>query len=41
MTPPVGIRQKLDEEMRFHVDLETQKNIRLGMSPGDRAASAK
>ncbi len=25
--------QELDEELRFHLEMETQKNIELGMSP--------
>ncbi len=38
-----AVERDLDDELRFHVDLETDKNIRAGMAPADarrRAALA-
>jgi putative ABC transport system permease protein len=32
--------QRLDEEIRFHVDMQTEKNLALGMSPADARAAA-
>src|SRR3712207_8423504 len=34
------IEERLDEEIRFHVDMQTEKNRRLGMSPEDARAAA-
>src|SRR3712207_1403364 len=31
---------RLAEEIRFHVDMETEKNVRLGMSPADARSAA-
>jgi putative ABC transport system permease protein len=33
MFSPRSTEQALDEEIRFHLDQETEKNVRLGMSP--------
>ena len=27
------VEQELDEELRFHLEMETEKNVRAGMSP--------
>jgi putative ABC transport system permease protein len=32
--------RELNAEVRFHVDMETEKNIKLGMSPGDARLKA-
>lgn len=32
--------QRLDEEIRFHVDMQTGKNVRLGMTADDARAAA-
>ncbi|MFN2567457.1 MAG: ADOP family duplicated permease [Gemmatimonadaceae bacterium] len=34
------MEQRLDEEIQFHVDMQTEKNLRLGMSPADARAAA-
>jgi hypothetical protein len=31
----------LNSEVRFHIEMETEKNIRLGMSPDDAAAGRR
>ncbi|HEY2290293.1 MAG TPA: permease prefix domain 1-containing protein [Thermoanaerobaculia bacterium] len=31
---------KMDEEIRFHIDMQTEKNIRLGMSPEEARRAA-
>jgi putative ABC transport system permease protein len=43
MTRLGSIEQGLDEEIRFHIDRQTEKNIRLGMTPDEarRAATAR
>jgi hypothetical protein len=35
MTRLGSIEQGLDEEIRFHIDRQTEKNIRLGMTPDE------
>jgi len=25
--------ERLDEEVRFHIDMQTERNIRMGMTP--------
>ncbi|HEY4219021.1 MAG TPA: ABC transporter permease [Gemmatimonadaceae bacterium] len=30
---PISARRDLDDEIRFHIELETEKNLALGMSP--------
>ncbi len=30
-----AVERELDEELAFHLDMETQKNLRAGMSPGE------
>ena len=32
---PSAADQSLSDEIRFHIDLETEKNVRLGMSPDE------
>ena len=32
--------KEIDEELRFHVQMETEKNIKLGMSPQDARLKA-
>ncbi|NIU75927.1 MAG: hypothetical protein GWN71_20875, partial [Gammaproteobacteria bacterium] len=34
------VERDMDEEMRFHVDLETEENIRVGMKPGEARRAA-
>src|SRR5689334_20567611 len=31
---------ELDEEIRFHIDMQTEKNVRLGMSPAEARRAA-
>jgi predicted permease len=33
--PPSAADQALSDEIRFHIDLETEKNVRLGMNPDE------
>ena len=37
MTRLGSLEQGLDEEIRFHIDRQTEKNISRGMSPKRRA----
>ena len=30
----------MDEEIRFHIDMQTEKNLRLGMSPEEARRAA-
>src|SRR5688500_15296166 len=30
-----ALEREMDEEMRFHVDMQTEKNLRLGMGPAE------
>jgi putative ABC transport system permease protein len=33
--------RELDEELRFHIEMETHKNVRSGMSPGEARRAAR
>ena len=35
-----AIERRLDEEIRLHLDLETEKNVRLGLAPADARRQA-
>ncbi|HEY7566132.1 MAG TPA: ABC transporter permease [Gemmatimonadaceae bacterium] len=35
-----GLQNRLDDEVRFHIDMQAQKNQRLGMSPEDARRAA-
>jgi hypothetical protein len=35
-----AVEQELDEELRFHVDREIDKNVSAGMSPGEARTAA-
>jgi len=35
-----SVESRLSEEMRFHVELETEKNVRLGLTPADARRKA-
>ena len=35
-----AIEAEMDEEMRFHIDRQTEKNLRLGMTPGEARRNA-
>src|ERR1051325_8785348 len=37
---PDMVELELDDEIRFHIDRETEKNVGLGMSPGDARRAA-
>jgi putative ABC transport system permease protein len=34
------MERRLDEEIQFHVDMQTEKNVRLGMSPAEARTAA-
>ncbi|MEJ7810889.1 MAG: ABC transporter permease [Gemmatimonadaceae bacterium] len=34
------IEQRLDDEMRFHIDMQTERNVSAGMSPADARRAA-
>src|SRR4051812_18754912 len=36
-----SIHSEIDEEMRFHVDMRTEENVRRGMSPGEARREAE
>src|SRR5215831_12680402 len=35
------MERELDEELRYHIEQQTEQNIRLGMSPGDAHIAAR
>ncbi|MBD0319162.1 MAG: hypothetical protein ICV87_02445, partial [Gemmatimonadetes bacterium] len=35
------VEQRLSEEIDFHLDMETEKNVRAGMSPADARRAAR
>jgi predicted permease len=37
---PAAVEQELDDELRFHVEMEAEHNVSLGMSPADARAKA-
>src|SRR5918997_4898500 len=36
-----AIHEEIDEEMRFHIDMRTEENVRAGMSPGEARREAE
>ena len=36
-----AVHREIDEEMRFHLDMRTEENIRRGMSPEDARRAAE
>ena len=37
---PDGMDERLDEEVRFHIDMQTEHNIRMGMTPDEARRQA-
>ena len=35
-----GMDDRLDEEVRFHIDMQTERNIRMGMTPDEARRQA-
>src|SRR5918912_1447415 len=36
-----SIHQEIDEEMRFHIDMRAEENVRRGMAPGEARREAE